>query len=65
MPPKASGDPKADTETRLTELLPGGTLAGLYFDYVKQWWPYRHEPNVLLLHYNDAKKVGRGAGGYF
>ena len=40
----------------LNDFLPGGTLAGLYFGYVKEWWPWRHEPNVLLLHYTDAKK---------
>ena len=40
----------------LKDFLPGGTLGGLYFGYVKEWWPFRHEPNVLLLHYADAKK---------
>jgi len=23
--------------------------------YLASWWPRRHEPNVLLLHYNDLK----------
>jgi len=40
----------------LQDFLPGGTLDILYFGYVKEWWPWRHEPNVLLLHYADAKK---------
>jgi len=24
--------------------------------WVSQWWPYRNDPNVLLLHYADLKK---------
>jgi hypothetical protein len=26
------------------------------FDFVASWWPLRHEPNVLLLHYADLKR---------
>jgi hypothetical protein len=59
-PPNSSGDVDVDAETRLSELLPGGTLYALYFSYVKEWWPLRNEPNVLLLHYADAKKDLKG-----
>jgi len=45
-----------DPMSCLKDFLPGGTLAHLYFGYVKAWWPLRNEPNVLLLHYDDAKK---------
>ncbi|CAK0790068.1 unnamed protein product [Prorocentrum cordatum] len=31
-----------------------------YFGYCAAWWPYRHDPNVLLLHYNDLKSDIRG-----
>jgi hypothetical protein len=55
-PPAGSGNETADAETRLNELLPGNLLDQLYFPYVKEWWAYRNEPNVLLLHYADAKK---------
>lgn len=55
-PPDSSGDFTIDAEDRLKDLLPGGLLDHLYFDYVKSWWPLRNEPNVLLLHYSDAKK---------
>ncbi|CAE8615008.1 unnamed protein product [Polarella glacialis] len=34
----------------------GGNLYGLYFGYVKVWWPYRNDPNGLLLHYADMVK---------
>jgi hypothetical protein len=40
----------------LKDFLPGGTLEHLYFGYIKDWWPFRHEPNVLMLHYDDAKR---------
>lgn len=33
---------------------------GFYHGYAAQWWPYRHDPNVLLLHYNDLKKDIKG-----
>jgi hypothetical protein len=55
-PPKGSGNVTADAETRMDQMMPGNLLGTLYFDYVKDWWPYRNEPNVLLLHYADAKK---------
>ena len=45
-----------DAMTCLKDFLPGGTLDFLYFGYINDWWPYRHEPNVLLLHYSDAIK---------
>jgi hypothetical protein len=45
-----------DHMTCLKDFLPGGTLEHLYFGYVKEWWPFRHDPNVLLLHYADASK---------
>ena len=32
----------------------------LYFGYVKKWWPYRNDPNVMLLHYSDARRDLRG-----
>lgn len=44
----------------LKEFLPGGPLVELYFGYVKAWWPYRNDPNVLMLHYEDAKADLRG-----
>ena len=25
------------------------------YDFANAWWPYRHRPNVLMLHYNDMK----------
>merc|ERR1711964_881490 len=28
----------------------------MFFGYAKEWWKYRNEPNVLLLHFADLKK---------
>ena len=45
-----------DAMACLKDFLPGGTLDFLYFGYIKDWWPFRNDPNVLLLHYSDATK---------
>lgn len=42
------------------DMLPGQVLESLYFGYVKSWWPYRNDPNVLLLHYSDVRKDLKG-----
>ena len=55
-PPRTSGDFEQDKNARFEELMPGGLLSGLYFNYVNNWWPLRNEDNVMLLHYNDIKK---------
>ena len=47
---RQSGDPAKDAAKRLADLLPGGIMADAYWKYVKEWWPMRDEPNVLLLH---------------
>ena len=41
-------------------LLPGGFLSEFYFGYVKKWWPYRNDPNVMLLHYSNVRKDLKG-----
>jgi aryl sulfotransferase len=28
---------------------------GLLFEHVRSFWPYRDEPNVLFVHYDDMK----------
>lgn len=28
----------------------------IYFGYVRAWWPYRSDPNVLFMHYSDVRK---------
>lgn len=41
-------------------MLPGGYLQDSYFSYVKNWWKVKDKPNVLLLHYSDARKDPKG-----
>ena len=41
-------------------MLPGGPLESMYWGYVQKWWPYRDDPNVLLLHYTDVRKDLKG-----
>ena len=44
----------------MKDILPGGPMEGVYWDYVMDWWPYREDPNVLLLHYSDVRKDLKG-----
>lgn len=30
---------------------------GTYFDYIEFMWSLRDEPNILLLHFEDLKRV--------
>ena len=61
-PPKSPpGDTLEDTaHKRINELLPGNLLDFVYFEYAKRWWQMKEEPNVLLLHYADAKRDLKG-----
>jgi len=34
---------------------------GFYHGYIADWWAYRHDPNVLMLHYADLKKDIKGS----
>ncbi len=36
-------------------------LAPRLFGFLAAWWPLRHAPNVLCLHYNDMKRDHAGA----
>jgi len=34
--------------------------SSFWHEHVAAWWDYRHDPNVLLLHFNDLKRDIRG-----
>lgn len=55
-PPDSTGDIAIDADQRVQEMLPGAMLGHFWFGYVKNWWAMKDEPNVLLLHYADARK---------
>jgi hypothetical protein len=31
-------------------------MQGMFFGFAASWWPLRHEPNVLLVHFADMKR---------
>ncbi|KAI6778952.1 uncharacterized protein J7T54_002594 [Emericellopsis cladophorae] len=33
----------------------GTTLAGPFWAHIRGWWEVRHQPNLLLVHFNDLK----------
>ena len=35
-------------------------LPAMLFGFMAQWWPLRHRPNVLLLHFGDMKRDHEG-----
>jgi len=44
----------------MKDMLPGNSIEGIYWGYVKSWWPYRDDQNVLLLHYSDVRMDLKG-----
>lgn len=38
------------------EVVDAKGMQGMFFGFVAGWWPLRHEPNVLMLHYADMKR---------
>jgi hypothetical protein len=61
-PPNISGEDHAAEEppAAVKDMLPSGPLKELYFGYVKKWWEYRNDPNVLFMHYADVRKDLKG-----
>lgn len=57
-PPDISGEEHAAEEppAAVKDMLPPGPMAEIYFGYVKKWWDFRNDPNVLFLHYADVRK---------
>jgi aryl sulfotransferase len=40
------------------EVIDAKGMQGMFYGFLASWWPLRHEPNVLLLHYADIKRGG-------
>lgn len=38
-----------------------GGMQGMFAGFMAGWWPLRHEPNVLFLHFSDLKKDHEGS----
>jgi len=58
--PPVPHDEKKHKSNTIRDLLPGGLLYDLHFEYINKWWDLRNEDNVLLLHYADAKRDLKG-----
>merc|ERR1712127_552109 len=49
-----------DPPAAVKDILPDGPLEHFYFGYVKAWWPFRSDPNVMLMHYSDVRTDLKG-----
>lgn len=47
---------RQDFATFYREVVDSKGMQGIFFGFLAAWWPLRHEPNVLLLHYADIMK---------
>ena len=47
--------------TAFFEGLGKGLAAEMVFGFVEAWWPLRHEPNVLFMHFSDMKRDHDGS----
>lgn len=58
--PRPAESPQAFFQTWMMEgpeaLLADDSPATRYFDLERSYWAARHEPNLLMVHYNDLKK---------
>ena len=43
------------------DFAPGKNMEHTYFGYARDWWNYRNDENVLLLHYSDMKRDQRSS----
>ncbi len=43
------------------EVIDAQGMQGRFFGFLAAWWPFRHEPNVLFLHFSDMKRDHEGA----
>lgn len=43
------------------EVIDANEMQGMFFGFLASWWPLRHEPNVLFLHFADMKRDHQAA----
>jgi hypothetical protein len=43
------------------EVLDGMGMNAALFDFLRSWWPLRHAPNVLFMHFTDMKRDHEGS----
>ena len=52
---------RPDFASFYSEVIDGNSMQGAFFGFLAAWWPYRHEPNVLLIHFADMKRDHEGS----
>jgi len=52
---------RPDFGTFYREVIDPRGMQGMFFGFIAGWWPLRHEPNVLLMHFADMKKDLQGS----
>jgi len=58
MPRAAMARPTFDSFYR--EIVDPRGMQGMLYGFMASWWPLRHEPNVLLVHFADMKRDLKG-----
>lgn len=48
-------------ETFYREVVDPRGMQGIFFGFLAGWWPMRHEPNVLFMHFTDLKNDLQGS----
>ena len=59
MPKQAMRRP--DFPSFYSEIIDGRGMQGAFFGFLKAWWAYRKEKNVLFLHFSDMKRDHQGS----
>ncbi len=52
---------RPDFRSFYNEVASPNGMQGMFFGFLAAWWPLRHEPNVLFLHFADMKKDHEGS----
>jgi hypothetical protein len=52
---------RPDFQTWYREVVVPKEMQGMFFGPVAAWWPFRHEKNVLFMHFTDMKRDLSGA----
>lgn len=54
MPRRAMCRP--DFQSFYSEIIDSRGMQGAFFGFLKAWWPFREEKNVLFIHFSDMKR---------
>ena len=52
---------RPDFPSFYSEIIDSRGMQGAFFGFLKAWWPFRREKNVLFLHFSDMKRDHQGS----